>query len=92
VEVTLCHVSDIAYSSYIQGISLVCDWRNHLIAASVLLKNRKRGVFARKNHFLCKPRNLKMPVTVAEQSEACTAFARSEARIVGSNPTQGIDV
>jgi hypothetical protein len=26
------------------------------------------------------------PVTVAEQSEACTIFPRSEAGIVGSNP------
>jgi hypothetical protein len=32
------------------------------------------------------------PVTVAEQSKACTVFARSEAGIVGSNPTQGMDV
>jgi hypothetical protein len=33
-----------------------------------------------------------MPVTVAERSEACTFFARSKARIVCSNPTQGMDV
>jgi hypothetical protein len=33
-----------------------------------------------------------MPVTVAEQSKACTVFARSEAGIVGSNPRQGMDV
>jgi hypothetical protein len=32
------------------------------------------------------------PVTVAERSEACIVFARSEAGIVGSNPTQGMDV
>jgi hypothetical protein len=32
------------------------------------------------------------PVTVAEPSKACTLFARSEAGIVGSNPTQGMDV
>jgi hypothetical protein len=32
------------------------------------------------------------PVTVAGRSEACTVFARSEAGIVGSNPTQGMDV
>jgi hypothetical protein len=31
------------------------------------------------------------PVTVAERSKACTVFARSEAGIVGSNPTQGVD-
>jgi hypothetical protein len=33
-----------------------------------------------------------LPVTVAERSKACTVFARSEAGIVGSNPTQGMDV
>jgi hypothetical protein len=32
------------------------------------------------------------PVTVAERSEACTAFARSEAGIVVSNRTHGMDV
>jgi hypothetical protein len=32
------------------------------------------------------------PVTVAERSKACTVFARSEAGIVCSNPTQGMDV
>jgi hypothetical protein len=32
------------------------------------------------------------PVTVAEQSKACTVFARSESGIVGSNTTQGMDV
>jgi hypothetical protein len=29
-------------------------------------------------------------VTVAERSKACTVSARSEAGIVGSNPTQGM--
>jgi hypothetical protein len=33
-----------------------------------------------------------MPITVAERSEACTVFAHSEVRIVGSNPKQGMDV
>jgi hypothetical protein len=32
------------------------------------------------------------PVTVAEQSTACTVFAVLEARTVGSNHTQGMDV
>jgi hypothetical protein len=32
------------------------------------------------------------PVTVAERSEAFTVFARSEAGIVGSNSTKGMDV
>jgi hypothetical protein len=33
-----------------------------------------------------------VPVTVAERAKVCTVFARSEAGIVGSNPTQGKDV
>jgi hypothetical protein len=32
------------------------------------------------------------PVTVAERSKACTVFSRSEAGIVSSNSTQGLDV
>jgi hypothetical protein len=32
------------------------------------------------------------PVTVASRSEAWNVFARSNAGIVGSNPTQGMDV
>jgi hypothetical protein len=32
------------------------------------------------------------PVTVAKRSKACTVFARSEAAIVGLNPTQGMDI
>jgi hypothetical protein len=32
------------------------------------------------------------PVTVAERSKACTIFVRSEAGIVDSNPTKGMDV
>jgi hypothetical protein len=32
------------------------------------------------------------PVMVAERSKTCTAFARSEAGIVGLNPTQNMDV
>jgi hypothetical protein len=33
-----------------------------------------------------------MPVTVSEWSKAWTVLARLDARIVGSNPTQGVDV
>jgi hypothetical protein len=33
-----------------------------------------------------------MTVTVAQKSKASTVFALSEAGIVGSNPTQGMDV
>jgi hypothetical protein len=32
-----------------------------------------------------------VPVTVAERSKACIVFARSEARILGSNPTYGMN-
>jgi hypothetical protein len=42
------------------------------------------------NYSTCKV--FKSPVTVAEQSKTCTVFAPSEAGIVGSNPTQGMDV
>jgi hypothetical protein len=33
-----------------------------------------------------------MPITVAALSKAWTVFARSNAGIVGSNPTRGMDV
>jgi hypothetical protein len=33
-----------------------------------------------------------LAVTAAEQSKACTVFARSEAEIMGLNPTQCMDV
>jgi hypothetical protein len=33
-----------------------------------------------------------LPVTVAARSKARTVFSRSNARIVGSNPTQRMDV
>jgi hypothetical protein len=33
-----------------------------------------------------------MPVTVAERSKAWTVFVRSDAVIIGSNPTRGMDV
>jgi hypothetical protein len=36
--------------------------------------------------------NWREPVTVAERSKPFTPFARSEAGIVGSSPTQGMDV
>jgi hypothetical protein len=32
------------------------------------------------------------PITVAPQSKAWTAFSRSNIGILGSNPTQGMDV
>jgi hypothetical protein len=31
-------------------------------------------------------------ITVAARSETCTVFARSNSGIMGSNPTQGVDV
>jgi hypothetical protein len=38
------------------------------------------------------PKRLVEPVTVAEWSKVCTVFVLSDARIVGSNPPQGMDV
>jgi hypothetical protein len=35
---------------------------------------------------------MEVPVTVAERPKAWDVFARSEAGIVGSNSTQGMDV
>jgi hypothetical protein len=35
---------------------------------------------------------VRLPGTVAERSNACTVFCRSEAGIVGSNPTEGMNV
>jgi hypothetical protein len=35
---------------------------------------------------------LHLPIIVAARSKTLTAFARSNAGIVGSNPTQGMDV
>jgi hypothetical protein len=35
---------------------------------------------------------VKLPVTVDDRSKACTVFARSEAGMVGSNPTQDMDI
>jgi hypothetical protein len=41
---------------------------------------------------ICKTKCLLMPITVAARSEAWTLFASSNTAIVGSNPTEGIDV
>jgi hypothetical protein len=38
------------------------------------------------------PEKLLMPVTVAERSKACIVFTRLETGIVGSNPTQNMDI
>jgi hypothetical protein len=35
---------------------------------------------------------IRLPITVAELSKAWTTFARLNAGLVGSNPTQGMDV
>jgi hypothetical protein len=41
---------------------------------------------------ICCPLKCRMPVTEVARSEAWTVFARSNAGIVGSNPTQGMDI
>jgi hypothetical protein len=33
-----------------------------------------------------------MPVTVAARSKECTVFARTNTRVVVSNPTKGMDI
>jgi hypothetical protein len=45
-----------------------------------------------KEQYIYSSIELSEPATVAEWSRACTVFALSEAGIVGSNPTQGMDV
>jgi hypothetical protein len=40
----------------------------------------------------CRNLNVSMPTIVAARSEALTVFARPNAGIVGSNPTEGIDI
>jgi hypothetical protein len=45
-----------------------------------------------RDFYKCYRPNIVMPVTVAGRSKACTVFARSEAVIVGSKPTQGMDL
>jgi hypothetical protein len=42
--------------------------------------------------YLCGTYETTRPVTVAARSKVCTLFARFDAGIVGSNPTQGMDV
>jgi hypothetical protein len=41
---------------------------------------------------MIEPVKVKVPFTVTERSEACTVFFRSEAGIMGSNPTQDMNV
>jgi hypothetical protein len=56
----------------------------------LLLKISSRyKIFAAKNVVLIMKYQ---PVAGAERSKTCTVFARSEAGIVGSNPTEGIYV
>jgi hypothetical protein len=41
---------------------------------------------------ICSQGKTSRPVTVAERSKEHTVFARTETGIMGSNPTQGMDV
>jgi hypothetical protein len=50
----------------------------------------KKPVSRRRNLFGSP--NIKMPITETSRSKAWTVFARSNTGIVGSNPTQGMDV
>jgi hypothetical protein len=61
---------------------------------------RLRGKFTRPSHEMVASETfqlnwdllLKMPITVAARCKAWTVFGRLNAGIVGSNPTQGMDV
>jgi hypothetical protein len=56
-------------------------------------KPESRGFDSRLSHLIFSVNlSLPAPVTVVERSKSCTVFARSETWIVGSNPTQGMDV
>jgi hypothetical protein len=74
-------------------------WVPNLVSSFHFLRIHALQIFYRtiklfkhlKSWYYSKPIPLK-PVTVDERAKACTVFARSEAGIVGSNPTQGMDV
>jgi hypothetical protein len=55
-------------------------------------KSYKRVVSKRNRHFLLIRVDSVHPITVAARSKAWTVFARSNTGIVGSNPSQGMDV
>jgi hypothetical protein len=52
----------------------------------------RSGRSSRRTHEFIEAYPLLLPITVAARSKAWTAFARSNAVIVGSNTTQGMDV
>jgi hypothetical protein len=69
---------------------MIYDWFKVLKFALTKISQVVRSTFD--SHFLFKHSKLDLPVTVAELSKAWTVFACSDAVIVGSNPTWGMDV
>jgi hypothetical protein len=63
------------------------DRHKHLINMVCNVMKRKKKFTSILGLLVCY-----LPITVAVRSNACTVFARSNAGIVGSNPTQGMDV
>jgi hypothetical protein len=66
-----------------------------MITFSVITKKRSESDIWRNICYtlaFMKLYDFQQPVTVAERSKACAVFARSEPGIVGSNPTQGMNV
>jgi hypothetical protein len=55
---------------------------------AVFWKDRKAEPSSTNKH----RKNTKLPITAAARSKAWTVFARSNAEILGSNPTQGMDI
>jgi hypothetical protein len=62
---------------------------NYLIPGITLSSNSVAAIIKRHIINACKRQ---WPITVAARSKARTVFAPSNAGIVGSNPTQGMDV
>jgi hypothetical protein len=77
------------------GLVLRMAWfRSYMFLFLLLVSEHSNSIvtFLVFIYYIFKSILLKLPVTVAERSKACNVFARSEAAIVGSNRTQGMDV
>jgi hypothetical protein len=106
-ESVRCHVAEVFQSCliqiFIEIFYYIVDRKNTEInnlrfcARSYNGFTRLMSVFSRTEHqgtllLLLWLYSSLWPVTVAERSKARTVFARSETGIMGSNPTQNMDV
>jgi hypothetical protein len=69
------------------------SWESHVIRTGIT-KNACKNLNGKSQRKIPFGRHKFMwrPVTVAERSKVCTVFAISEGVIMGSNPTQGIEI